>query len=79
MAFQKNFKKKGKFYIFGIFSMKNWDEKMNPNRTELRLHLNEHFTALSTNLQNWHERTAYEGLLINIHQPTLNKQLKSQI
>ena len=46
-----------------------------PNRTELRHHLYEHFTALSTNLPNWHERTAYEGLMINLHQPTLNKQL----
>ena len=47
-----------------------------PNTTQLRLHLYEHFTALSTNLPNWYERTAYEGLMITQLQPTLNKQLK---
>ena len=35
-----------------------------PNITQLRNHLHEHFTALSTDLPNWYERTAYEGLMI---------------
>ena len=47
-----------------------------PNTTELRLHLYDHFTALSTNLPNWYERTAFEGLMITQLKPTLNKQLK---
>ena len=47
-----------------------------PNLTERRNHLYGYFTALSTNLPNWHERTAYEGLMITQLQPTLNKQLK---
>ena len=49
---------------------------IDPNLTQLRLHLYQHFTALSINLPNWHERTAYEGLMITQLQPTLNKQLK---
>ena len=47
-----------------------------PSLTQLRNHLYEHFTALSKNLPNWHERTAFEGLMITQLQPTLNKQLK---
>ena len=47
-----------------------------PSLTQLRNHLYDHFTALSTNLPNWHERTAFEGLMITQLQPTLNKQLK---
>jgi hypothetical protein len=47
-----------------------------PNTTQLRLHLYEQFTALSTNLPNWYERTAYEGLMITELKPSLNKQLK---
>ena len=45
---------------------------IDPNLTQLRLHLYQHFTALSINLPNWHERTAYEGLMITQLQPTLN-------
>ena len=47
-----------------------------PNRTQLRSHLYEHFTALSKNLPNYHERVAFEGLMITQMKPTLNKQLK---
>ena len=47
-----------------------------PNRTQLRIQLYEHFKALKTNLTNWYDRVAYEGLMINLHQPTLHKQLK---
>ena len=49
-----------------------------PNLTERRNHLYRYFTALSTNLSNWHERTAYENLMITQLQPTLNKQLENK-
>ena len=45
-------------------------------RAQRRKHLDGYFTALSTNLPNWYERTAFEGLMITQLQPTLNKQLK---
>ena len=65
-----------------IFSCTEYHESLearycsDPNREQLRLHLYEHFTALSTNLPNWHERTAFKGLMITQNKPTLNKQLK---
>ena len=46
-----------------------------PNLTQRKNHLHKFFTALSTNLPNWYERTAFEGLMITQLQPTLNKQL----
>ena len=50
--------------------------RLDPSITQLRLHLYQHFTALKTNLNNWHERVAFEGLMITQHNPTFNKQLK---
>ena len=50
--------------------------RSDPNRTELRSHLYEHFTALSASIPNWYERTAFEGLMITQMNPTLNVQLK---
>ena len=47
-----------------------------PNRTQLRYHLNEHFTYLSKNLQNYYERIDFEGPMIRQMKPTLNEQLK---
>ena len=47
-----------------------------PNLIQRRNHSYEFFTALSTNLPNWYERTAFEGFMITQLQPTLNKQLK---
>ena len=47
-----------------------------PTDTQNRTFLLDHFKCLKSNLTNWHERTAYEGLCITQLQPTLNKQLK---
>lgn len=47
-----------------------------PSDSQKRTHIYEHFTALSTNLPNYFERIAFEGLMITQLQPTLNKQLK---
>ena len=44
--------------------------------TDYHLQLLLYFKALKTNLTNWYDRVAYEALIVNLHQPTLNKQLK---
>ena len=65
-----------------IFSCSEYQEALinnhgiDPNDTKRRDFLFSHFTCLKSNLNNYFERTAYEGMCITQLQPTLNKQLK---
>ena len=69
-------------YMITFFSCVEYHKSLetryrsDPNRTELRKHLYEHFTALSPSIPNWYDRTAFEGLMITQMNPTLNVQLK---
>ena len=47
-----------------------------PNDTQCRNFLFNHFKCLKSNLTNWYERTSYEGMCITQLLPTLNKQQK---
>ena len=49
---------------------------IDPNDTKRRDFLFSHFTCLKSNLNNYYERIAYEGMCITQLQPTLNRQLK---
>ena len=43
-----------------------------------RAFIHDHFKILETNLTNPYHRKLYEGLLITLHQPDINKQVKHQ-
>ena len=46
-----------------------------PNDTQRRSHLLSFFEVVENNLQNYNARVTYEGLMITINQPELNKQV----
>ena len=46
-----------------------------PNDDQKREHLLNHFTVLERNLTNYFSRQLFEGMMITLHQPDLNKQV----
>ena len=47
----------------------------NPSDTEKRAHFKTLFTIVEKNLHNYYARTTFEGLMITLQQPELNKQV----
>ena len=47
----------------------------NPSATDQRSYLKTLFTIMEKDLHNYYARTIYEGLMITLHQPELNKQV----
>ena len=46
-----------------------------PNGAAKREYIKSHFSILEKNLYNYHSRVTYEGLMITLHNPDLNKQV----
>ena len=57
------------------FSQSNFVKYNNNNGLQRRLHIIEHFEFIKKNLSKYYERITFEGLMITLENPDLNKQV----